>query len=189
MKLLRPLLVSFLALSCLTGLLYPLAVSGIGQVAFSDQVNGSLIIERGEVVGSRLIGQNFSAPEYFWGRPSASATFAYNGMSSGGSNLGPTNPALKVALEERIKALRAADPSNSAAIPVDLMTASGSGLDPEISPAAAAYQIARVARARGRSPAQITALVAEHSVGPQLGWFGEARVNVLELNLALNKMR
>jgi len=188
MKIIRPLIVSFVLLTAVTGVVYPLVVTGVGKVAFSHQVNGSLIEKDGKVLGSTLIGQHFSDPKHFWGRPSGAGTFEYNGLASGGSNQGPTNPALKAAIEDRIKALHDADPENTAAIPVDLVTASGSGLDPEISPAAANYQLQRVAKARGLKTEQVRDLIAQHTQEPQLGLFGEARVNVLELNLALDQL-
>lgn len=189
MKTLRPLFASFILLSALTGIIYPLAVSGIGQLAFPHQANGSLIEHNGKLLGSELIGQNFSSPKYFWGRPSAAGNFAYNGMASGGSNLGPTNPALKAAIEDRIKALKQADPDNGKSIPVELVTASGSGLDPHISPAAATYQLQRVAKARGLQPDQLRTLVERYTEQPQFGILGEARVNVLRLNLALDNIQ
>ncbi len=189
MQILRPALTSFVLLSAITGILYPLAVTGIGQAAFPDQVNGSLIRQSGQIKGSELIGQQFSQPRYFWGRPSATAPFAYNGLASGGSNLGPTNPALKTAVEERIKALREADPENTAPVPVDLVTASASGLDPHISPAAAEYQLQRVAKARGLQAKQVRQLVTQYTEAPQFGIFGEERVNVLKLNLALDSLK
>ena len=182
----RPALSLFLALSVVTGVLYPLAVTGVGQAIFPRQAAGSLIERGGRVIGSSLIGQNFDAPRYFWGRPSATGPQPYNGLASGGSNLGPENPALIDAVKARIAALRQADPGNELPIPVDLVTASASGLDPDISPAAARYQVARVARARGLSTAQVRALVDAHTVGRQWGVFGEPRVNVLGLNLALD---
>ncbi len=184
--LVRPALSLFLALSVVTGVLYPLAVTGVGQAIFPRQAAGSLIARGGRVIGSSLIGQNFDAPKYFWGRPSATSPQPYNGLASGGSNLGPENPALIDAVKARIAALRQADPGNELPIPVDLVTASASGLDPDISPAAARYQVARVARARGLSTAQVRALVDAHTLGRQWGVFGEPRVNVLELNLALD---
>ena len=184
--LLRPALTLFAALSLVTGLLYPLAVTGLAQVIFPHQANGSLVENTGQIVGSALIGQQFSAPGHFWGRPSATAPMAYNASGSGGSNLGPSNPALHQAVQERIAALRAADPGNQAAVPVDLVTASASGLDPHISRAAADYQAARVARARSLPEERVRALVAEHSEGALLGLLGEPRVNVLQLNLALD---
>ncbi|MBC3870706.1 potassium-transporting ATPase subunit KdpC [Undibacterium oligocarboniphilum] len=189
MKTLRPLIASFVLLSALTGVIYPLAVTGIGKVAFPNQAGGSLIEKNGKLLGSDLIGQNFSAPKYFWSRPSAAGTFAYNGLASGGSNSGPTNPALKAAVEDRIKALKEADPANTKAIPVDLVTASGSGLDPHISPAAADYQLERVARVRGIAPERVRALVSQYTEDPQFGILGESRVNVLRLNLALDELK
>ncbi|MBC3884292.1 potassium-transporting ATPase subunit KdpC [Undibacterium griseum] len=189
MKILRPLIGSFIVLSAITGIVYPLAVTGVGKVAFSDQAGGSLIQQEGKLLGSRLIGQTFSDPKYFWSRPSASGTFSYNGLASGGANQGPTNPALKAALEDRIKALHEADPTNTRAIPVDLVTASGSGLDPHISPAAAEYQLQRVARVRGIAQEQIRPLLEKYTESAQFGILGETRVNVLELNLALDQLK
>lgn len=186
--LLRPALTLFVVLSLITGLLYPLAVTGVAQTAFPHQANGSLINQGGKAVGSELIGQSFIEPGNFWGRPSATAPMAYNAAASGGSNLGPTNPALTEAVKARIEALRAADPGNTRPVPVDLVTASASGLDPHISPAAAAYQTERVARARNLSVAQVQALVQHHTEGAWLGLFGEPRVNVLALNLALESL-
>lgn len=184
--LIRPTLVLFGLLTLVVGVLYPLAVTGIGRVAFPDQVAGSLVERNGKVVGSRLIGQSFTAPGYFWGRPSATAPVANNGVGSSGSNQGPLNPALVDAVKARIAALKVADPSNAQPLPVDLVTASGSGLDPEISVAAALYQVGRVARARNLRPERVRALVNVHTVGQAMGFFGEARVNVLALNLALD---
>ena len=186
---LRPALVLFTALTLLTGVAYPLLVTGIGQAVFPAQAAGSLVVRDGKPVGSALIGQNFSDPRHFWGRPSGTGPQPYNGLASGGSNLGPLNPALVEAVKARIQALRAADPGNSAPVPVDLVTASASGLDPHVSPAAAAYQVARVAKARGLPVAQVQALVAQHIERPLLGFLGEARVNVLRLNLALDAMQ
>ena len=186
LPLLRPALSLFVLLSVVTGIAYPLAVTAIAKVAFADTAAGSLIVRDGKAVGSRLIGQNFSDAKYFWGRPSATATLPYNASASGGSNLGPLNPALTDAVKERIETLKAADPGNSQAIPADLVTASASGLDPHISPAAAHYQIERVARARNIDAARLKALVARHTEERQWGVFGQARVNVLELNLALD---
>jgi K+-transporting ATPase ATPase C chain len=186
MRELRPALVSFLLLTVITGVVYPMMVTGIGQVAFSDAANGSLIQSGDRLIGSRLIGQPFTDPKYFFGRPSATTPQPYNGAASSGSNLGPTHPALAKAIGERVAALRALDPSNQARVPVDLVTASGSGLDPHISPAAAEYQVPRVARLRGRSESEIRALVKQASEGRTLGVLGEPRVNVLELNLALD---
>ncbi|MDA8348576.1 MAG: potassium-transporting ATPase subunit KdpC [Pseudomonadota bacterium] len=186
---LRPALTLLLVLTVITGVIYPLVVTGVAQVAFPAQANGSLIRRDGKLIGSRLIGQPFSAPQYFWSRPSATSPQPYNGLASGGSNLGPTNPALIAAVKARIAALRAADPGNRAPIPVDLVTASGSGLDPDISLAAAYYQAGRVARARGLSVSQVRALIAAHARGGELGVLGDPRINVLELNLALDAMK
>ena len=190
---LRPTLVVFTALTLLTGVLYPLAVTGVGQAAFPQQAAGSLVLQGGKPIGSELIGQSFSAPRYFWGRPSATAPQPYNGAASGGSNLGPLNPALLDAVKARIQALHdansVADPDNTAPVPVDLVTASASGLDPHTSPAAALYQIPRVAKARGVEAAQLQALVAQHTEQPLFGFLGEPRVNVLRLNLALDAMQ
>lgn len=185
---LRPALTLFVTLSLITGLLYPLAVTGVAQTAFPHQANGSLITQGGKAVGSELIGQSFTEPGHFWGRPSATAPMPYNASASGGSNLGPTNPALVEAVKARIEALRAADPGNTQPVPVDLVTASASGLDPHISPAAAAYQTERVARARSLPVAQVQALVQQHTENPWLGVLGEPRVNVLALNLALDAL-
>jgi K+-transporting ATPase ATPase C chain len=185
-KLLRQSFVLLLLMTVITGVLYPLMATGLAQLIFPRQANGSLIVKDGKPVGSVLIGQSFTDPKYFWGRPSATSPNAYNGSASSGSNLGPTNPALTDAVKQRIAALRAADPGNNAPVPVDLVTASGSGLDPEISPAAVQYQLARVARVRGLSTAQVQALVDEHTRGRQFGVLGEPRVNVMQLNLALD---
>jgi K+-transporting ATPase ATPase C chain len=173
-------------LSLVTGLLYPLCVSGIAQLLFARAASGSIIARGGTPVASRLIGQSFTRPEYFWGRPSATTPFPYNGDASAGSNLGPLNPALIETVRARVTALRAADPGNSAAVPVDLVTASGSGLDPEVSMAAIQYQIPRVARARNMSPEALRRLAARQVKGPLAGFLGEPRVNVVELNLALD---
>lgn len=186
---LRPALVALIALTIFTGVLYPFAITLIAQIAFPSQANGSLIVQNGNVVGSALIGQPFDAPKYFWSRPSATGPFAYNAGASSGSNLGPTNPALLEAVQARAQALRAADPNNTAPIPVDLVTASGSGLDPHISVAAANYQIARVARARNLDVARVQQLVAQFTEGRTFGILGEARVNVLQLNLALDAVK
>jgi len=185
--LLRPALAVFAILSALTGLAYPFVVTGIAQWAFPRQAAGSLIERDGRVVGSALIGQDFSSPGYFWGRPSATAPAPYNAAASGGSNLGPRNPALAEAVRVRVAALHAADPGNRAAIPVDLVSASGSGLDPHISPAAAQYQVARVARLRGLPAGAVEQLVREHTSRPVLGVLGQPVVNVLALNLALDR--
>lgn len=183
---LRPALVSFLLLTVITGVVYPLAVTGIGQAVFSDAANGSLIGEGDKSIGSRLIGQPFSDPKYFFGRPSATAPQPYNGAASSGSNLGPTNPTLATLISDRVAAFRALDPENKAAVPVDLVTASASGLDPHISPAAAEYQVPRVARVRNRPEAEIRDLVKQATAGRTFGILGEPRVNVLLLNLALD---
>ena len=188
-KYLRPAIVSLVLLTALTGIVYPLIVTGIAQVVFPRQASGSLIVKDGKAVGSELIGQPFDAPKYFWGRPSATSPFPNNAGASSGSNQGPTNPALKKAAQDRIDALRAADPDNRARIPVDLVTTSGSGLDPHISPAAALYQVRRVAKARGLSEDPVRRLVEQHVDGRQLGFLGEPRVNVLKLNLALDALR
>ena len=185
----RPALTMLLLLTVLTGLVYPLAVTGLAQVFFSDQANGSLIMREGKVIGSKLIGQYFDKPEYFWGRPSATVSFPYNAAASGGSNLGPTNQALIEAVKARVAALRSADPGNDSPIPVDLVTASGSGLDPHISPAAALYQVKRVARTRDLERTTVQNLVAQHTEERQFGLLGEPRVNVLRLNLALDALR
>src|SRR6267142_162556 len=181
----RPAIVSLILLSVVTGLAYPAVVTVIAQLVFPRQANGSLIVRDSKVVGSTLIGQPFDDPKYFWGRPSATSPFPYAAASSG-SNQGPTNPALYDAVKGRVEALRAADPGNTAPVPVDLVTASGSGLDPHISPAAALYQVERVAKARKMSADDVRALVERHTEGRQLGFFGEPRVNVLALNLALD---
>jgi K+-transporting ATPase ATPase C chain len=182
----RPALVSLVVLSLLTGLAYPATVTVIAQVVLPRQANGSLIVEDGRAVGSALIGQPFDDPKYFWGRPSATAPFPYNAGASSGSNLGPTNPALTTAVQARVAALRAADPGNTVPVPVDLVTASGSGLDPHISPAAALYQVGRVARARSLEEVAVRRLVEQYIEGRQLGVLGEPRVNVLAVNRALD---
>ncbi|GAC1537708.1 MAG: potassium-transporting ATPase subunit KdpC [Herpetosiphon sp.] len=173
-------------LTLLTGLLYPALVTGLAQVLFPRQANGSLLMRGNQVVGSTLIGQHFDDPRYFWGRPSATDQYANNPLASGGSNLGPLNPKLADAVRERVAALRAADPGNQQPVPGDLVTASGSGLDPHISIAAATYQAARVARVRGLDAARVDALVRQYTNGRTFGLLGEPRVNVLELNLALD---
>lgn len=183
---LRPALTLFVVLSLITGLAYPLAVTGIAQTLFPRAANGSLVVQDGKPVGSALIGQTFTAPGHFWGRPSATAPMPYNAGNSVGSNLAPTAPALVDAVKSRIGALRAADPDNTAPVPVDLVTTSASGLDPHISRAAADYQLARVARARGLPVERVRALVEQHTEGRWLGFIGEPRVNVLALNLALD---
>jgi potassium-transporting ATPase KdpC subunit len=185
-SILRPTLVLFGLLTVVVGLVYPGVVTGIAQTVFPQQANGSLVLKDGKPVGSALIGQNFSAPGHFWGRPSATSPMPYNAANSGGSNLGPLNPALVDAVKARVAALRAADPGNAAPVPVDLVTASGSGLDPDISIAAARYQVARVARARGLPPDRVAALVDRSVERPWLPLIGEPVVNVLRLNLALD---
>ena len=184
---LRAALVSLVVLTVVTGVVYPVVVTAIAQLVLPHQANGSLIVQSGKVVGSALIGQPFEDPKYFWGRPSATSPFGYNAASSSGSNLSPTNPALVKSVQERVDALRAADPGNTAPVPVDLVTASASGLDPHISPAAALYQVNRVAKARKLDPAVVRDLVGRHTEGRQLGFLGEPRVNVLALNLALER--
>jgi K+-transporting ATPase ATPase C chain len=185
-SLIRPAVSLFILLSVVTGLLYPALVTGLAKAMFPAQAGGSLIVKDGKAVGSSLIGQNFSDPKYFWGRPSATSPMPYNASNSGGSNLGPLNPALIDAVKGRLDALKATDPDNQAAVPVDLVTASASGLDPHISVAAARYQAARVARVRSLAPDVVGRLIDEHTEERLLGLFGEARVNVLELNLALD---
>ena len=189
LKEIRPAIVSFLLLTLLTGIAYPMLVTGIAQGLMPGQANGSLIMKDGKPVGSSLIGQSFSDPRYFWSRPSATSPMPNNPTASGGSNLGPTNPALMDAVKGRVQALRDADPGNQQPAPVDLVTASASGLDPHISPAAAEYQLARVARVRNLGPDAVRKLVAEHTESRQFGILGEPRVNVLELNLALDALR
>jgi len=185
----RPALVALALFTIITGLVYPLVVTGIAQVVFPQQANGSLIVSNGQVVGSTLIGQPFDDPKYFWSRPSATGPVAYNAAASSGPNLGPTNPALMEAVQERVEALRAADPSNTAPVPVDLVTASASGLDPDISVAAALYQLPRVARVRGISEAAVRDVVTRQTQGRTLGILGEPRVNVLQVNLALDALQ
>jgi K+-transporting ATPase ATPase C chain len=186
---LRAAIVLFVLLSVLTGIVYPLLVTGIAHLGFARQAQGSIIERAGKPLGSALLGQPFDAPQYFWGRLSATSPQPYNGASSGGSNLGPTNPAMLDSVAMRVQALRAADPDNLKPVPVDLVSASGSGLDPDISPAAAEYQVGRVARARGVSETRIRELVAHYRTERFLGVLGEPRVNVLELNLALDQLR
>ena len=185
-KTFRPALVVFALLTLLTGIVYPAIIGAIGALAFPGKARGSIVERDGKAVGSELLGQPFSAPGYFWSRPSATGPHAYNGAASSGSNLGPMNPALVEAVAARIAALRAADPGNDAPVPVDLVTASGSGLDPHISPAAAEYQLSRVARERGMPVERVRELIAGATRGRTFGIFGEPRVNVLELNLALD---
>jgi len=184
--LLRPVLVVFVVLSLLVGVVYPLAVTGIARAVFPQQAAGSLVERDGKIVGSLLIGQRFSDPKYFWSRPSATSPGPNNAAGSGGSNLGPSNPALRDAVKDRVAALRAADPGNTVPVPIDLVTASASGLDPDISLAAAEYQVARIARARNVAPERVRAFVAERARQQGLRFLGEPRVNVLELNLALD---
>jgi potassium-transporting ATPase KdpC subunit len=176
-------------LTLLTGLIYPAVITGIARVVFPNQANGSLISQSGKTVGSGLIGQEFTDPKYFWGRLSATSDHPYNAAASGGSNLGPTNPALKKEVSDRIAALKDADPGNNQSIPVDLVTSSGSGLDPDISIAAAQYQAARVARLRGLPYDRVQALISQYTTGRTFGFLGEPRVNVLKLNLALDKLQ
>jgi K+-transporting ATPase ATPase C chain len=183
---LRPALIVFGLLTLITGVVYPLIVTGIGQGAFGNEANGSAIMVGDRMLGSRFLGQPFTSPTYFWSRPSATSPQPYSAAASSGSNLGPINPALQAAVRDRIDALRAADPGNTARVPVDLVTASGSGLDPHISPAAAEYQVARVARQRGVLEEQLRKLVQEATEDRTLGILGEPRVNVLELNLSLD---
>jgi K+-transporting ATPase ATPase C chain len=185
-NLLRPAGMLLLILTVLTGLIYPLLITALAQVVFPRQANGSLITLNGQVIGSTLIGQAFDDPKYFWGRLSATGDHPYNAAASGGSNLGPTNPALQELVSARIAALKAVDPDNNLPIPVDLVTASGSGLDPQISIAAARYQAARVARVRGLALERVQALIDPYTTGRTFGFLGEPRVNVLELNLALD---
>lgn len=183
---LRAAIVSLILFTLITGVAYPLLITGIAQAAMHDKANGSMIVKDGKVVGSKLIGQSFDDPKYFWGRPSAAK---YDGASSTGSNFGPTSSALVDEVKGRTDALRAADPDNAAPIPIDLVTSSGSGLDPDISPAAAEYQVRRVARTRGIDEARVETIVAEYTQGRDLGFLGEPRVNVLSLNLALDALR
>jgi K+-transporting ATPase ATPase C chain len=191
---LRAALATLVVLTVVTGVAYPLFVTGVACAAFPRQASGSLVVRDGQAVGSELVGQSFDAPRYFWGRLSATVDsdgkpLPYNGAASAGSNLGPTNPALVDEVQARIDALHAADPSNDQPVPVDLVTSSASGLDPHISPAAALYQTARVAQARGLDEARVRALVESHVEGRELGFLGEPRVNVLELNLALDALQ
>lgn len=188
MQLLRHSIVSFALLSVLTGVLYPAAVAGLARLLFPARAAGSLLLREGRVVGSDLIGQPFSEPGHFWGRPSATSTRPYDAAASAGSNLGPANPVLLEAVRSRIKALREADPGSTQPVPVDLVTASGSGLDPHLSPAAALYQIPRVARARGLPVERVRSLVLDSIEGRTLGVLGERRINVLRLNLALEEL-
>jgi K+-transporting ATPase ATPase C chain len=183
----RPAILYLAVMTLLTGVIYPLFVTAVGQLVFPEQASGSLIYEGDRLVGSALIGQPFDAPKYFWGRPSATSPMPYNAAASSGSNLGPTEPTLAAALKTRPDALKAADPGNQSPLPVDLITASGSGLDPHITPAAAEYQVARVAKARGISADAIRSVVRQATEDRQLGFLGEPRVNVLRLNLQLDR--
>jgi K+-transporting ATPase ATPase C chain len=185
----RPAVVLLVALTLVLGIAYPVVITGFARVAFPSQAAGSLVRDGDKAIGSRLIGQSFSDPKYFWGRPSATGPYPYNGIASSGSNLGPLNPALIDLVNARVKSLRDADPGNTRPVPVELVSASASGLDPEISPAAADYQIARVARARGLEVAKVEELVRSHQSGRLLGFLGEPHINVLELNLALDHYR
>ncbi|MGB6452213.1 MAG: potassium-transporting ATPase subunit KdpC [Steroidobacteraceae bacterium] len=187
--LIRPAIVLLVIMTLITGIAYPLVVTGIAHLIFPERAAGSLIVKDGRPIGSRLIGQAFSDPKYFWSRLSATTPQPYNGLGSTGSNLGPLNPGLTDAVKARIDALHAADPSNHAPVPVDLVTASASGLDPDISLAAADYQAPRIARVRGLELAAVRALIAAHAKGRWLGFLGEPRVNVLELNLALDALK
>jgi K+-transporting ATPase ATPase C chain len=189
LKQLKPALIIFLSMTVLTGIIYPLAITGIAQVIFPRQANGSLIVQNGQVIGSSLIGQEFTDPKYFWGRLSDTGDHPYNASASSGSNFGSTNPALLQQVQARLKALHEADPANTRPVPVDLVTASASGLDPDISIAAAQYQASRVARVRGLSLDNVMALINQHTQGRMLGFLGEPRVNVLELNLALDELK
>ena len=186
LKSLRTSVITILLFTVLTGLIYPLLVTGLAQSIFPGKANGSILTKNGKAIGSELIGQPFSDPKYFWGRPSATSPFAYNAAASTGSNYGPLNPALMDGAKKRIQDLKTADSSNSLPIPIDLVTTSGSGLDPHISVAAALYQLGRVARSRNMAEAQVRHLVDQNTEGRQLGFLGEPRVNVLKLNLALD---
>lgn len=185
----RPAVVMFVAMTLVTGVGYPLVVTALAKIAFPQQAAGSLIEKDGKLIGSTLIGQSFTAPKYFWGRPSATSPYPYNAAASSGSNLGPLNPALIDAVKARVEALKAADPDNQLPVPVDLVTASASGLDPHISVAAANYQVSRVAKARVLGVESVQALVGKYTQGPLLGFLGEPRVNVLQLNLALDELQ
>jgi len=189
MNLLRQTVVCLIILTVITGIVYPLIVTGIAQLAFPYQANGSMIIRNDKAVGSCLIGQDFNSPKYFWGRPSATSPVPYNAANSSGSNLGPLNPALAENVRTRIAKLKSADPENKTNVPVDLATASGSGLDPDISPAAAEYQVHRIAKTRNIDESKIRELTAKYTYKRQLGVLGEPRVNVLELNLALDALQ
>jgi potassium-transporting ATPase KdpC subunit len=188
LKQIKPALMVFLLLSLVTGIVYPLLVTGVAQMVFPEKANGSLILKEGGYAGSELIGQPFDDPKYFWGRLSATPDFPYNSASSSGSNLGPSNPALVEEVKARVEALRKADPENQSSIPIDLVTSSGSGLDPHISPAAALYQASRVARLRGLSADPVRRLIDQYTEPRQWGFLGERRVNFLKLNLALDRL-
>ena len=185
---LRPAIVLFVLLTIITGMVYPLAVTGVATVLFPSAASGSLIVKDGKPIGSRLIGQPFDEAKYFWGRPSATGPYGYNAGASSGSNLGPLNPALESAVKDRVANLKAADPSQQESPPIDLVTASGSGLDPHISPAAAFYQVGRVAQARSLPPERVKELVQQHIEPRTFGLLGEPRVNVLVLNLAIDEL-
>lgn len=187
-NLIKPALLLLVALTIITGVIYPLFVTGIAQIFFQEKANGSLMIKNGNTIGSELIGQSFDDPKYFWGRLSATGSFPYNAASSSGSNYGPTNPALIAAIQNHIDALRAIDSTDRSAIPVDLVTASASGIDPHISPAAAYYQVSRIARVRGLDTNMIRELVKKNIEARQWGFLGEPRVNVLKLNMALDEL-
>jgi potassium-transporting ATPase KdpC subunit len=189
MRILRQAIACFAVFTVITGVVYPLVVTGVAQLAFPRQANGSLLLRNGKAIGSSLIGQSFSSPKYFWSRPSATSPMPYNAANSSGSNLGPLNPALMENVKTRIEQLKAADAASKPLVPVDLVTASGSGLDPDISPAAAEYQISRVAKTRNLDETKVRELVAKYTKNRQLGVLGEPRVNVLELNLALDNLQ
>jgi K+-transporting ATPase ATPase C chain len=188
-RILRQAVACIVVFTVITGVIYPLIVTGVAQLAFPHQANGSLIINNGKTIGSSLIGQSFSSPKYFWTRPSATAPIGYNAANSSGSNLGPLNPALIENVRARIEQLKKADVASKPLVPVDLVTASGSGLDPDISPASAEYQVARVAKARNLDETKVRELVVKLTKSRQFGILGETRVNVLELNLALDNIR
>ena len=188
-RILRQATASIVVFTVITGVIYPLIVTGAAQLVFPRQANGSLLVNNGKTVGSSLIGQSFSSPKYFWARPSATSPMPYNAANSSGSNLGPLNPALTENVKARITQLKAADAASKQAVPVDLVTASGSGLDPDISPAAAEYQVSRVAKTRNIDESEVRKLIAEYTRDRQLGILGEPRVNVLELNLALDGLK
>ena len=188
-RILRQAVACIVVFTVITGVIYPLVVTGVAQLVFPHQANGSLLIDNGKTVGSSLIGQSFSSPKYFWARPSATSPMPYNAANSSGSNLGPLNPALTENVKARITQLKAADAASKQAVPVDLVTASGSGLDPDISPAAAEYQVSRVAKTRNIDESEVRKLIAEYTLNRQLGILGEPRVNVLGLNLALDNLR